>query len=205
MVPHPGDEVTHHGPLHGEGGSDDDEDVTPEEHRRRIDEVLDARFLQALDELAPADLRERLRDARSEEDALSYIRRNLHGRLDLLRAELERRTSGGAEGDVGSLAAALTDRATGSAGGRGSHGGLGLRAAAVAGRRRSEQLLSEDHLARLPELSNEEIEELAARISETERHLSDQRRRLHEVIDTLEAELADRYKSGLEPTLERLQ
>jgi hypothetical protein len=180
--------------------------VTPEEHRSRIDAILDASFLEALDEVSPSELRERLRDARSEEDAISYIRRNLHGRLDLLGAELDaRRTGRGTTGDVGSLAAALRDPSSSPSTTRGSRTGLGLRAAAVAGRRRSEQILGEDHLARLPELSVEEIDELVERISQTERQLSDQRRRLHEVIDTLEAELAARYKSGLRPSLERLQ
>jgi hypothetical protein len=80
-----------------------------------------------------------------------------------------------------------------------------LRAAAVAGRRRAEQILSEDHLARLPDLSDSEIAEIVQRVEELEHHLSEQRHRVHEVIDTLEAELAGRYKSGLEPSLERLQ
>jgi hypothetical protein len=181
----------------------EDEDVTPEEHRRRIDEVLDRGFLDHVEDLPPEILRERLRDARSEEDAISYIRRNLHGRLDLLRAELDHRKGGrGTDRRSGALAAALVDAGSG---GRGTHVGVGLRAAAVAGRRHAERVLAEDHLARLPDLDVAEIEEIVGRLTTTERQLSDQRRRLHEVIDGLEGELARRYKSGLEPSLERLQ
>jgi hypothetical protein len=192
------------GPLLGDARRYDHHYVTPEEHRRRIDDVLDARFLEALETVTPADLRHKLRDARSEEDALSYIRRNLHGRLDLLRAEIERRAQGrGAHReDMGALAAVLTE---GSGPTRGTRAGLGLRAAAVAGRRRAEEILSEDHLARLDELDDAALAEAATRTSDAEKQLSVQRQRLHEVIDTLEAELAARYKSGLEPSLERLQ
>ena len=82
---------------------------------------------------------------------------------------------------------------------------MGLRASAVAGRRNPEVVLSEDHLARLPELSDEEIEATVDRIVEAERELSDQRQRLFRVIDAVEGELAARYKQGLQPSLERLQ
>lgn len=189
--------------LIGDDPSYDHDDVTPDEHRRRIDEVLDRTFLNALGEIGPEVLRERLRDARSEEDAVSYIRRNLHGRLDLLRAELESRRGG--EDRRPAVDALLTSLASAGGSSRGTHAGLGLRAAAVAGRRRAEQILGEDHLARLPDLEDDEIEDIAARVERTERQLSDQRHRLHEVIEVLEAELARRYKSGLELSLERLQ
>ena len=178
--------------------------MTPDEHRRRIDAILDRDFLAAIDTVAVDELREKLRDARSEEDALSYIRRNLHGRLDLLRAELESREGGrrGAGHDIGTLTAALADR---SVGGRGVRAGLGLRAAAVAGRRRAEQVLTEDHLAQLPDLGIDDIKAIVDQVTAVEQSLSAQRHRLHEVIDVLESELATRYKAGLEPSLERLQ
>jgi hypothetical protein len=183
-----------------------------EEQRSRLDTVLDPSFVEGLFDLSPAELRAKLRDARGEEDALSYVRRNLHGRLDLLRAELESRRAGGGDGKAGgesmaasgleALAAALTEH---NGSGRGVRPGLGLRAAAVAGRRRAERVLSEDHLSRLPELDDGEIEEVVNRVSTAERKLSDDRHRLHEVIELLESELAARYKNGLEPSLERLQ
>jgi hypothetical protein len=182
------------------------------EQRRRLDTVLEPDFIDGLFDLSPEELRSRLREARGEEDALSYVRRNLHGRLDLLRAELESRRGGQVGGPDGgrsmavrgveALAAALTEH---NGSGRGVRPGLGLRAAAVAGRRRAERVLSEDHLSRLPELGDAEIEEVLKRVSAAERKLSEDRHRLHAVIESLEDELAARYKNGLEPTLERLQ
>jgi hypothetical protein len=145
----------------------------------------------------------KLQDARTEEDALSYVRRNLHGRLDMLRAELELRKDGrGTTRSVEALTAALSGVASN---GRGGRAGLGLRASEMAGRRGVERVLAEDHLARLPELGDDEIAEIVERVVAAEHELSEDRHRLHEVIDALEAELAGRYKDGLEPSLERLQ
>lgn len=165
--------------------------------------VLDPSFVEGLDAESPEDLRKKLRDARTEEDSLSFVRRNLHGRLDLLKAELELRQGGrGTARDVEVLTAALG----GAAGnGRGGRPGLGLRAAAVAGRRGVERVLSEDHLAKLPDMSVPEIEEVVRKVAEAEKTLSEDRQRLFAVIDAIEAELASRYKNGLEPSLERLQ
>lgn len=165
--------------------------------------VLDPSFVKGLDAESPEDLRKKLRDARTEEDSLSFVRRNLHGRLDLLKAELELRQGGrGTTRDVEVLAAALGG-AAGS--GRGGRPGLGLRAAAVAGRRGVERVLSEDHLAKLPDMTIPEIEDVVRRVGDAEKSLSEDRQRLFAVIDAIEAELASRYKNGLEPSLERLQ
>jgi hypothetical protein len=173
------------------------------EQRRRLDAILSPSFLAELDTASPSDLRAKLREARMEEDALSYVRRNLHGRLDLLRAELERRRGGhGSARSVEALTAVLADHGFSQGIGR---AGLSLRAAAVAATDVDEMLLSDDALARLPDLADEEIEQIVERVGDAERGLSDQRRQLHAVIDAVEAEMATRYKAGLEPTLERLQ
>ncbi len=59
--------------------------------RRRVDRVLGAGFLDDLDQLTLQELRERRHDAEQEDADLSYIRRLLQGRLDIIRAEIERR------------------------------------------------------------------------------------------------------------------
>ena len=59
--------------------------------RRRIDHVLGEGFLDGLRELPVDQLRARRGEAEQEETDLSFARRLLHGRLDLLRAEQERR------------------------------------------------------------------------------------------------------------------
>jgi hypothetical protein len=62
--------------------------------RRRMDRVLDPAFVEGLAELSVEDLRSRREDARLEERDISYTRRLLQGRLDLLRADLDRRAHG---------------------------------------------------------------------------------------------------------------
>ena len=104
------------------------------------------------------------------------------------------------------LAATLADATDGTTARRGSRTGLGLRAAAVAGRRSAEQRSS----ARTTSPGSQSCppkrsKTIAACRGHRASSCPSQRRRLHEVIDALEAELAARYKSGLEPSLERLQ
>ena len=70
--------------------------------RRRIDLVLGEGFLDGLPELPVDQLRERRAEAEQEETDLSYARRLLHGRLDLLRAEQERRSGPGTAAAPGS-------------------------------------------------------------------------------------------------------
>lgn len=64
-----------------------------DEVKRRDDEAL----LNLADK-SNDDLRALLDELAAEEDELSYRRRVLHGRIDILRAELVRRLSAGTEG-----------------------------------------------------------------------------------------------------------
>jgi hypothetical protein len=165
-----------------------------EQHRRRIDQILDPSYVEGIDGFPVDDVREKLRAAREEEESLSYVRRLLHGRADLLAAELEARNGGrGTIHGIDALSSALGIEATGSRGGRPSSG---LRAAAVAGRREAERVISDDHLARLPDLTKDELGEAAERVKAAADEIAASRKRLFGVIDALEGELAQRYKSG---------
>lgn len=169
------------------------------EARRRLDEVLDDGFVAGIGGLDDDELRQRLRVAREEEDDLSYVRRRLHGMLDILRAELEGRRSGrGTVRSIDALQEALSEDSTARAG-RGARTTAAARAVSSAGRRRAERVVSETHLARLPELEPPEIESIIERVGSEERNVSGERRRVHGVIDVLEGELAARYKRGLRP------
>ena len=74
--------------------------------QRRIDRVLDPGFTDGVDRLGLPELRARREEAEAEEADVSYLRRLLQGRLDILRAELVRRSAGGDQ-DVGGLLAGL--------------------------------------------------------------------------------------------------
>jgi hypothetical protein len=60
--------------------------VVPGGHRR-IDRVLDLSFTEEVERLGLPELRARREDAEAEEADVSYLRRLLQGRLDILRAE----------------------------------------------------------------------------------------------------------------------
>jgi hypothetical protein len=170
-----------------------------EQTRRRLDKILDPGFVRGLGDTPDDELRSRLRESREEEEELSYVRRLLHGRLDILRAELEARKGG--RGTAQALEVLREALAEGSAtpNHRGARAPVGARVAASAGRRRAERVVSDDHLARLPDLQSDEIESVIGRATDEERRVSEHRRKLHAVIDTLEAELASRYRAGLAP------
>jgi hypothetical protein len=167
--------------------------------RRRLDKILAPDFVDRLKGTDDDELRARLRESREEEEGLSFLRRLLHGRLDILRAELDARRGG--RGTSRGLEVLLREALAEGAGSahRGARAPIGTRPAASAGRRLAEKIVSDDHLTRLPDLESDEIEAVINRATSEERRLSEERRRLHEVIDALEAELANRYRAGLAP------
>ena len=77
--------------------------------RRRVDRVLGEGFLDDLESLSLQELRERRHDAEQEDADLSYIRRLLQGRLDIIRAERERRAKAAGDKVVDHLSEVLGD------------------------------------------------------------------------------------------------
>ena len=83
---------------------DDRNGEPPGDHapgNRRIDRVLSERYLDGLSGLTLAEVRELRDDAEQEEADLSYLRRLLQGRVDIIKAELARRR--GELGESGSI------------------------------------------------------------------------------------------------------
>jgi hypothetical protein len=160
--------------------------------QRRIDRVLDPRFTDGVERLDLAELRARREEAEAEEADVSYLRRPLQGRLDILRAELERRSAGGDQ-DVAGLPAILSDDAPGtfSAVPR-----VQVPSRAGEHRRRVERLVSDETIARLPELDVEELTRAVEVLGREEEKVSSHRRAVQLVVDVLRGELARRYRDG---------
>jgi hypothetical protein len=160
--------------------------------QRRIDRVLDPRFTDGVERLDLAELRARREEAEAEEADVSYLRRPLQGRLDILRAELERRSAGGDQ-DVAGLPAILSDDAPGtfSAVPR-----VQVPSRAGEHRRRVERLVSDETIARLPELDVEELTRTVEVLGREEEQVSTHRRAVQRVVDVLRGELARRYRDG---------
>lgn len=168
---------------------------------------MDEQLRRYVDEGVPTDLtawsNERLRQERAEheaaEAAVSYARRVLQGRLDIVRAELERRQEAGVD-----QAASLLDRLpTLLAGdhvatrpGRARATSLEVPPAAETLVARVDADLGERTLARLADRDDRDVAELIDLLETHERELSTARRALFDRIDAMRDELAQRYKDG---------
>ncbi|HLU30210.1 MAG TPA: hypothetical protein VK088_00505 [Acidimicrobiia bacterium] len=170
-----------------------------EQKRRRIDQALDAEFSSGLESLDLDEVRRRRDLAEEAERELSYYRRLLHGRMDLLAFEMRRRRGE----ETRTLIEALPEILAGGTVGEGRQTGdlrhlsVDLDLPAVTGRRDIDQVLEGDALARVTSMDESELADVQLGLTEAERTVSEQRRALHEVIDRLQAEIIDRYKRGL--------
>jgi len=163
--------------------------------RRRIDRVLAADYVLSLGELTLDDLRERRDEAAQEETDLSYLRRLLHARIDIVRAEQQRRSSGGESKIVDQLAAILSDNAIGPAMGSGRHQQLEPSRAGEH-RRQAEALVGDADLSDVGSLSDSRLLDALDIYAEEEASVSTRRREVQRVMDTINAEIAGRYRSG---------
>lgn len=162
--------------------------------RRRIDRILDPGYLGGLEGVPLGDIRAKRTECEAEEALLSYERRLLHARLDILRAELRRRADGG---PVSSIVEELPRILSGEP--RTSRGSFPREIALPDlenPRRRVERMVSDDTLARIPDLEESDIRGIIETLSAAERDVSEARRAVQGVLDRLTAEVVRRYKSG---------
>jgi anti-sigma-K factor RsiG len=145
--------------------------------------------------LGLAEVRARRDDAAQEETDLSYLRRLLHARIDIVRAEQRRRREGGSAPVVAELARILAVNAVGPATGSGRHQAL-LPSRAEAHRRHIEALVSDVDLSDVGSLSDERLEAAVATYCTEEASVSRCRREVQRVVDTFNAEIGSRYASG---------
>ena len=124
--------------------------------RRRIDRVLGPGYLSGVGDLPLKVLRERRDEAAQEETDLSYLRRLLHARIDIVRAEQTRRSSGGESSIVDQLATILADNALGPAAGSGRHQQLEPSRAGEH-RRHAEALIGDTDLTDVSSLTDDKL------------------------------------------------
>jgi hypothetical protein len=172
--------------------------------RRPIDRILAPGFADDVTALDFAELRSRRHLAEQEEVDLSYARRLLQGRLDLLRAEQAQRATKRDGVDPGSrtdreiardLAAVLAD-----AGPRADHG-LGRHLTTDPSRvgehrRAAEQAVDDVSASNPASLDEQGLEAAIAHLRELEHTISENRHRVQAVMDLLTAEVARRYRDG---------
>jgi len=161
---------------------------------RRIDRVLDDGFIADVGRLSLEELRDRRRDAEQEETDLSYMRRLLQGRLDILRAELARRD--GEETDlVQALPRILADESSGGPRGLGRHIAAEP-SRADAHRRHVEALVADVDLSNPAGHDDASLRRVLGELEAEEHKVSESRRQVQQVMDVLTAEVTRRYREG---------
>jgi multidrug efflux pump subunit AcrA (membrane-fusion protein) len=163
---------------------------------RRIDRVLAEDYLSGLGQAPLADVRALRAEAEQEEADLSYIRRLVQGRIDIVRAELARRVGGGEGSLVESLAKVLADQPRGAA----PHG-LGRHVTVEptrvdAHQRYVEALVADVDLSDTTARSEDELEHALEVLRAEEEVVSGKRRQVQTVMDALSAEVTRRYRDG---------
>lgn len=160
-----------------------------------VDALLDPAFVAEATARPMADVRRARRQAEQEEVNLSYTRRLLQGRLDIVRRELQRRAEHDGRSLVDLLPEILSEK------GRGPAHGLG--------RHQTVQPANPDEyeswvtaltpgvdLSAITELTDAKLEKAAKALAEAESGLSERRRGVQQVMDALAAELGRRYRDG---------
>ncbi|MGH2785918.1 MAG: aerial mycelium formation protein [Actinomycetota bacterium] len=158
---------------------------------RRSDRILDPSYLDGVENLDEERVRALRDEAEQEENVLSYERRLLHARMDIIRAEIERRASGETPR---SLIDRLPEILTGGEQPthRGSFPKFDPPDVFDPPRRRIEKLVTDDTLARLSDLPDEEVRAILADLESIEGEISDSRRAIQAVLDRLTEELGRR-------------
>lgn len=152
-----------------------------------------------LSELSLDDVRSRRATAEVLEESVSYLRRVIQVRLDILGTELAHRRSGEARADttelIGRLPDILAEHTRGPGGGQPPKE---IRAPQVdeALEAAIDEIVPTSRLAELAEIDDDALAQLVDRLENLEAEVSATRHSLHARIDALQAEIIRRYRTG---------
>lgn len=169
-----------------------------ESKRRLVERIVEPEFLEGLESKELRDLRLMRDECREGETEISFERRLCQGRIDILSAELDRRYGRQEDDLVARLPQilagdelhgdekALPDRAP----------DFSIPRNADIPRRRVEEIVGEQTLARMATIPSDEIKAIIESLANHERDLSARRHSIHEVMDRIQSEIVRRYTSG---------
>lgn len=166
---------------------------------RHLTRVLSPDYLDGLLEWTDDDVREHRSECHALEEAASYLRRLTQTQLDIIGAELEGRRRGELSDSsvVERLTRVLSSSKDVSPSGRGRLMSDDPRddqeTWAESRVREAMRGCAIESIATLDDVS---LDELTEALIQLERDVSSERRRLHEVYDTIQGELVQRYKTG---------
>ena len=165
----------------------------------RLDQILAEDPSGDLSGLDIAEVRRRRAECQEIETGLSYLRRLVQGRLDVVTAEQARRAEGGGSGDLEDLIARLPELLAEST----RTPGTGRLPQSIGEVTVDEELgaeldeiISHGHLTDIGELDDDALSSAREELVEFEHRVSGLRRAMFDRIDALEAELTRRYRTG---------
>lgn len=164
-----------------------------------LDRILADGYLDDLEARPVAELRTLRSECQSVETQLSYLRRLVQGRHDIVAGELARRSRGGDRYDVSDLVdqlpEILADRIHAPGPGRLP---TGMEPGEVSGRLadRLDAITEQVPIESPADAEDQALADAAEALAELEHEVSGFRRRLFDRIDALQAEITRRYRSG---------
>jgi len=179
--------------------------MTPE-----LDVVTNPSFLEDLAERDMDELRAVRSRCQSLENSLSYVRRLIQGRVDIVGGELQRRREGGDAGNTSELIGRLPDILSEGSRVQGGPGAVRPPHSLEPDPEVTAQLeakldviLAAEDLGDVSAISEDALNNGLSQLNGLEEEVSNSRRSLHTVIDTVQAEVTRRYTTG-EATIEGL-
>lgn len=172
--------------------------MTPE-----ISVVTDPSFIEGLGDRPMEELRAMRARCQELENSLSYVRRLIQGRFDIVGGELQRRREGGGAGDTGELIGRLPDilsegsRLVGTPSTVRPPQSMEPDADVVAKLEvELDNVIDADRLGSVTDLGDEALVDAMNGLRDLEDVVSTDRRTLHGIIDQVQAEVIRRYSSG---------
>ncbi len=164
-----------------------------------LEQILADGYLGAVESLDIDEVRTRRASCKEVETGLSYLRRLVQGRLDVVRAEQERRADGGSGEDLEEVIARLPALLAGSTRSPGTGRlpqSMGTGEVDEALSHELDEIISHGHLSDLGEVDDASLAATRDELGAFEARVSQLRRSLFDRIDALEAELTRRYRTG---------
>ena len=160
-----------------------------------VDALLEPAFLENATTQPMSEVRRLRREAEQQEVNLSYTRRLLQGRLDIVRRELQRRAEDDGRSLVDLLPEILAEKGRGPAHGLGRHQTVQPHAPEEY-ESWVNSLTAGIDMSAISDLTDAKLEKAARALADAESDLSERRRGVQQVMDGLAAELGRRYRDG---------
>ena len=164
-----------------------------------LDKILADDYLGDLSALDITEIRSRRAHCQDIETGMSYLRRLVQGRLDVVKAEQIRRAEGGDATDLEDLIArlpALLAEHTRNPGTGRLPQSIGTGTVDPDLAEELDRIISTGHLTDIGELGDDELAAAREALDAFEHEVSGLRRSLFDRIDALETELTRRYRTG---------